>query len=80
MSIQFLLAGLELTTFYYESPPVTTRQGLRPKEFFTLSFPASRGGGPGGLLCSTPLLRTTTVPNFVEIGLAVLDFFTQVEN
>ena len=47
MSIQYLLPGLELTTFYYESPPVTTRQGLRPKDFFTRSFPASRGGGRG---------------------------------
>ena len=56
MSIQYLLPGLELTTFYYESPPVTTRQGLRPKDFFTRSFPASRGGA-GGVTVFNPTLE-----------------------
>ena len=28
MSIQYMLLGLELTTFGHESPPITTRPGL----------------------------------------------------
>ena len=30
MSIQYLVPGFELTTFWYESLPLTTRPGLPP--------------------------------------------------
>ena len=30
MSIQYTVPGLELTTFEYESPPITTDQASRP--------------------------------------------------